>query len=77
VTKVGRAKRAAATWADPLAGEISTAVRSERGGAVRAHDAKVLEPIVVRDPIDVIEYERHAVATPRLVLTAELADRFL
>jgi hypothetical protein len=52
-------------------------VRVQRRGAVRAHDPEILEAVVVPDAVDVVEDQRHAGAAPRLVLTAELADRRL
>src|SRR4029077_6609380 len=35
-----------------------------------AHDPQVLEPVVVRDAIDVIENQRHTASVPRLVVFA-------
>jgi hypothetical protein len=50
---------------------------SSVGGAVRAQDPQVLEPVVVRDPIDVVEDQRQARAAPLLALAAVLtATRF-
>jgi len=51
---------------------LAPAVRVERGRAIGADDAEVLETVVVADPIDVVEDQRHPAATPQLVLTAEL-----
>jgi hypothetical protein len=51
-------------------------VRIERGGAVRAHHSEVLDPVVVRSAVDVVEHQRHPPTVPMLVLTAELTARF-
>jgi len=48
-------------------------MRVERCRAVRADDPEVLETVVVRNPIDVIEDQRHRASVPQLVLTADLA----
>src|SRR5689334_19320519 len=45
--------------------------------AVRTDDAEVLDPIVVANPVDVIEDERHVPPVPRLALAAELANTVL
>jgi hypothetical protein len=45
----------------------------ERRRAVRAHDPKVREPVVIPHAVDVIEDQRHALAMPNLALPAELA----
>jgi hypothetical protein len=47
----------------------------ERGSAVRTDDPEVLETVVVRNAVDVVENQRHSPTAPRLVLTAKLADR--
>jgi hypothetical protein len=49
----------------------------ERGVAVGADDAQVLEPVVGCVPVDVIEDQRHPPAVPDLALAAEFADRRL
>src|SRR5215217_8173276 len=49
----------------------------ESRGAVRADDSQVLDAVVVRHPVDVIEDHAHHRAPPDLTLTTELADRFL
>ena len=48
-------------------------MRLERGGAVRANDAQILEPVVGRHTVDVVEDQRHLTPAPDLTLTAELA----
>jgi hypothetical protein len=60
-----------------VAAILTSAVRVERGGAVGTDDAEVLEAVVVADPVDVIEDQRHAAVTPQLPLTAQLTDRLL
>jgi hypothetical protein len=45
----------------------------EGGGAVRADDAEVLQPVVVAPAVDVIEDETHRVTAPELSLAAQLA----
>jgi len=51
-------------------------MRVEGGGAVGADHPQVLEPVVVRDAVDVIEHQGHAATLPMFVLTAQLAPRF-
>src|SRR5207245_1335074 len=51
----------------------TTAMGIERGGAVRAHDAEVVDPVVVADAADVIEDETHCASIPFLVLAAHFA----
>jgi hypothetical protein len=70
-------KDTAASWTRALTRQLTTAMRIERGVAVRADDPKVLEPVVVRGTIDVVEDQRHTSTLPKLALAAELADRFL
>jgi hypothetical protein len=65
-TAVGTARHA--RWAAIGA----AAVCRERRVAVRADDPKVLEPVVRRDSVDVIQDERHLTAVPDLALAAEL-----
>src|SRR5215218_3310133 len=52
---------------------LAAAVRVERRRAVRADDPEVLKSVVVGDTIDVVENQRHVVASPLLSLAAELA----
>jgi hypothetical protein len=52
-------------------------MRLEGRRAVRAHDPKVLDPVVVSDPVDVVEDQRHSPSGPKLALSAELAYRCL
>jgi hypothetical protein len=52
-------------------------MRVKRRGAVRADDAEVLEPIVIRHAVDVVEDQSHRLPAPHLVLAAELASRLL
>ena len=49
----------------------------QRRGAVRAHDPQVLEAVVGRLAVDVVEDERHPLAAPQLALAAELAGALL
>jgi hypothetical protein len=58
---------------DPVDPVLAPAVSVERGGAVRADDLQVLQPVVVADPVDVVDDQRHQPATPLLALAAELA----
>jgi hypothetical protein len=48
-------------------------MRLQRRGAVRAHDAQVLDPVVVTDAVDVIQDQGHSASAPHLALAAELA----
>jgi hypothetical protein len=52
-------------------------MRIQCGGTVRANDAEIFESVVSAVPVDVIEDQRDAGPPPELVLTAELAERFL
>jgi hypothetical protein len=52
---------------------VATAVGLQRRSAIRAHDLEVLEPVVGRDAVDVIEDQRHGLSTPLLSLPAQLA----
>jgi hypothetical protein len=52
-------------------------VSVQRGGAVGAEDPQVLEAVVVRDAVDVIDDQRHALAPPKLTLAALLAAALL
>jgi hypothetical protein len=45
--------------------------------AVRTHDLQILDPIVITDPIYVVEDHGHAPSAPVLVLSALLALRLL
>jgi hypothetical protein len=49
----------------------------ERGRAVRADDAEVLEPVVVVDPVDVVQDQRQRAPPRELALAAELAATLL
>jgi hypothetical protein len=53
--------------------DVPTAVCRERRRAVRTHDAEVLEPVIVADPVDVVEDQRKPASAPQLALPAELA----
>ncbi len=66
-------RTSAASRAHSLARQIAPAMRLERRGAVGADDPEVLEAVVVRHPVDVIEYERHLSTMPVLPLAAQLA----
>src|SRR5215218_4398605 len=57
--------------------EVASAMRLERRRAVRADDPEILEPVVGRDAVDVVEDQRHARAAPQLVLAAHLAAALL
>jgi hypothetical protein len=63
----------AARGANPDLSCVPPAVGVERRGAIRADDPKVLEPVIVAPPVDVIEDQRHAPPLPFLSLTAQLA----
>ena len=52
---------------------LPRAVGIKRGRAVGTVDAEVLEPVVIRHTVDVIQDERHPTPAPVLVLSAELA----
>jgi hypothetical protein len=56
---------------------IAAAVGFQRGAAIRAHDAEVLQPIIVADTVDVIEDQRQPASAPQLSLTAQLAPACL
>jgi hypothetical protein len=56
---------------------LETAVRFECGGAVWTEDAQVLDAVVVRDAVDVIEDQGHPTAPPHFSLTTELAPPLL
>jgi hypothetical protein len=49
----------------------------ERCGAVGADDPQVLQAIVIRDAVDVIEDQRHRPTTPIFILAAHLAQPIL
>jgi hypothetical protein len=49
-------------------------VRVQGGGAVRAHDAQILDAMIVADAVDVVEDQGHRSAVPNLVLTTQLAS---
>ena len=49
---------------------LPAAVRLERRGAVRADDAQVLEPVVIRNAVDVVEDQRERPSAPALTLAA-------
>jgi hypothetical protein len=55
-----------------LAPVLTSTVGVKRGGAVGAHDAEVLKPIVVRNAVYVIEDQRHRAAAPIFALAAKL-----
>ena len=52
---------------------LAAAVRFECRCAVGTYDSEVLESVVVADPIDVVDDQRHPAAAPHLVLTAQFA----
>ena len=56
---------------------VASAVRVERGGAVRAHDSQVLEAVVASVAVDVVEDQGHPAASPKLALATQLAPRLL
>jgi hypothetical protein len=56
-----------------FARQVATAVGVERGRTVGTHDAEILDPVVVTDPVDVIEDKRHPPPFPGLALAAQLA----
>ena len=53
--------------------QVPPAVGVERRGAVRAEDPQVLEPVVVRDAVAVVQDQRQAPTPPLLALPALLA----
>jgi hypothetical protein len=53
--------------------QVPSTVCVESGCTVRTHDAKVLDAVVIRDPVDVVEDERHSMSAPDPTLTTELA----
>jgi hypothetical protein len=59
--------------AGALAWEITAAMSGQSGRAVRADDLEVLEPVVIRATVDVIEHQRDLPALPELTLPAKLA----
>ena len=56
---------------------LSTAMRVESGGAVRADDAQVLDPVVVAHTVNVVEDEADRAPVPVFVLPTELAAPLL
>jgi len=52
-------------------------VGRQRGVAIRTDDPEVVEAVVVVNPVDVVEDQRHPTAVPLLALTAQLAPRHL
>lgn len=72
MSDVPRRKAPAASRAYPLTWKVSPAMSLERGGAVRADDPQVLEAVVIRYSIDVIEHKRHPLTLPDLILAAHL-----
>jgi hypothetical protein len=56
-----------------LSSQLFTTMSIESGIAIGAHYAQILDAIVVVDPIDVVQYERHVSAHPLFALTAYLA----
>lgn len=52
---------------------VAPAVGLQRRSAIRAHDLEVLEPVVVRYAVDVIEDQRHRPSEPLLSLPAQFA----
>jgi hypothetical protein len=57
-------------WLPPI---LAPAVRVESRGTVRANDLQVLQTIVIRNTVNVIEDQRHRPALPIFVLAAHLA----
>jgi len=51
---------------------LTTTVGIERGVAVPADDLQVREPIVGRDPVDVVEDQGHSAPCPHFALTTQL-----
>jgi hypothetical protein len=52
-------------------------MRIERRGAVGASDPEVLQPVVVADPVDLVENQSHLTAAPARALAAQLAAPLL
>jgi hypothetical protein len=48
-------------------------MRIECRRAVGTHDSQVFKPVVVADPVDVVDDQRHSATAPHLVLTAHFA----
>jgi hypothetical protein len=57
--------------------KVPATVRIECRGAVRTHDAQVLDAVVSGDTIDAVEDQRHPAPAPVLALPAELAAALL
>jgi hypothetical protein len=71
-----RRELSAAPGADAQLGRakvLAAAMGVEGRGAIRTGDAEILQPVVVGNPVDVIENHRHPVPTPSLILAAQLA----
>ncbi len=69
-----------ASLADPggsLHPVFPAAMGIESRSAIRADDPQILDPVVLRRPVDVIEDQRHAAATPVFVLAAHLTNTLL
>ena len=62
----------ARSWLAVEAG-LAAAVRVKRGGAVRADDPEVLDAVVGRYAIDVIQDQGHRPTVPFLILATEFA----
>jgi hypothetical protein len=69
---VGWGELAPARRAVSPAVHVPAAVGLERRRTVRAHDPEVLEPIVVANPVDVIEDQRQPPSLPEFALPAQL-----
>jgi hypothetical protein len=52
---------------------LAAAMSVEGGCAIGAGDPKILEAIVIRDAIDMVEDQRHPTTSPALPLTAHFA----
>src|ERR1700733_1439170 len=74
VANVLRYERPLAAGTDAFARKVASAVSIEGRGAVGADDPEVLEPVVVRNAIDMVENERHWLALPQFSLAAHVAN---
>ena len=77
LTNIPRCERLTATGATALARKFPPTVSVQRPRAVWADDAKVLQAMVVSDPVDVVEDQRHPATSPDLALAAQLTAALL
>ncbi|HET8954922.1 MAG TPA: hypothetical protein VFN18_04610 [Solirubrobacterales bacterium] len=65
---------AANVWLAPV---FAAAMGIESRRAIRADDSQILDPVVIRNAVDVVEDQSHGPAAPIFVLTTHLAEPLL